>query len=181
MVFTKKKTTNPEEGKSTKMEIGRLVPRVRTIIIASLVSGIVSQLNNAFNNFEQKMWTKSLWVHRLLYQFIIVANASVDFWSADGRMFASQLMTYCFGLFPTKDMQTPLPIRSGHICMKDAYNAESNKRSIFRFLFSELWMVAGRLLIAGPRKRNPGHSTFRKIRAPCLSPLPMPENLGEGQ
>ena len=42
------------------------------------------------------------------------------------------------GFFPTKDVQTP-PLRSGHSYMKDAECAESNEKSIFRFLFYELW------------------------------------------
>ena len=39
---------------------------------------------------------------------------------------------------PSKDMQTP-PLRSGHIFRKDALCAEMNEKSIFRFLFFELW------------------------------------------
>ena len=41
----------------------------------------------------------------------------------------------CKGFFPTKDIQTPTPsdFRSGNICIKGAYNAESNEKSIFHF------------------------------------------------
>ena len=46
--------------------------------------------------------------------------------------------------FPTKDMQKPsppCPFRSTPIFMKDAYSAESNEKSIFQFLFFELWLI----------------------------------------
>ena len=47
-----------------------------------------------------------------------------------------------FGFFPTKGMQTtPLPLRIAPIFMKDAHSAESNEKSIFRFLFFELWLI----------------------------------------
>ena len=42
-------------GKSTEMGTGRFVPQARTLIIAFLVSGIVSELKNTFNNFEQEV------------------------------------------------------------------------------------------------------------------------------
>ena len=39
-------------------------------------------------------------------------------------------------------MQTPpAPLRSGHIYMKDAHCAAPNEKSIFRFLFFELWPI----------------------------------------
>ena len=52
-------------------------------------------------------------------------------------------MNSSIGFFPTKDMQNPphTPLRSGHIYMKDAHSAESNEKSIFRFLFFELWLI----------------------------------------
>ena len=36
------------------------------------------------------------------------------------------------------DMQTPPPLRNDQIFMKDAQCAETNEKSIFRFLFYEL-------------------------------------------
>ena len=45
------------------------------------------------------------------------------------------------GLFPSKDMHTCPPLRSGHIWMKDAHNTESIEKLIFRFLFSKLWLI----------------------------------------
>ena len=45
-----------------------------------------------------------------------------------------------YGLFPIKDMQTlPPSLRNSQIYMKDANCAETNEKSIFRFLFFELW------------------------------------------
>ena len=41
-------------------------------------------------------------------------------------------------------MQTPPPLRSGHIYMKDAHSAESNEKSYIRFfwfLVFELWLI----------------------------------------
>ena len=51
-------------------------------------------------------------------------------------------------IFPTKDMQTPLPPshRIGHIYMEDAHSADSNEKSyvrFFRFLF--FWVMADRI------------------------------------
>ena len=40
---------------------------------------------------------------------------------------------FIFGCFPTKDMQTPPPLRSGHLFIKDGECAESNEESYFRF------------------------------------------------
>ena len=34
-----------------------------------------------------------------------------------------------YGFFPTKDMQIPPPLRSGHLYIKDGEYAESNKKS----------------------------------------------------
>ena len=45
------------------------------------------------------------------------------------------------GCFPTTDMQNPPPLRSGHLNIKDAECAESNKKSYFRFLVFELLVV----------------------------------------
>ena len=44
---------------------------------------------------------------------------------------------------PSKDMQTHHPLEISSIFMKDVHNAESNEKSIFRFLkflFFELWL-----------------------------------------
>ena len=46
----------------------------------------------------------------------------------------------CIGLFLVNDMQTP-PLRNGYIYMKDAQCTETNEKSIFRFLFFELWSI----------------------------------------
>ena len=42
---------------------------------------------------------------------------------------------YNDGCFPTKDLQSR-PLRSGHICMKDAHSTESNEKSSIRFFRS---------------------------------------------
>ena len=44
------------------------------------------------------------------------------------------------GFFPTKDMQTP-PLRSGHLCIKDAQYAQTKEKlylRFFRYLVFEL-------------------------------------------
>ena len=38
-------------------------------------------------------------------------------------------------------MQTPLPLSFAPIFMKDMHSAESNEKSIFRFLILELWLI----------------------------------------
>ena len=48
------------------------------------------------------------------------------------------------GFLTAKDMQTPqlpAPLRSVHICMKDAYCAERNEKLISLFLFYDLWLI----------------------------------------
>ena len=42
------------------------------------------------------------------------------------------------GYFPTNDMQTPAPLSFDPIFMDDAQCAETNEKSIFRFLFFKL-------------------------------------------
>ena len=44
------------------------------------------------------------------------------------------------GPVPGKYMQTP-PLSFAPICMKHAHSAESKEKSIFRFLFFELWLI----------------------------------------
>ena len=39
------------------------------------------------------------------------------------------------GCFPSQDIQTSPPLRSGTLFMKDAHSAESNEKSIIRFFF----------------------------------------------
>ena len=42
---------------------------------------------------------------------------------------------------PSKDMQNPPPLRTGHLYMKDAQCAETNEKSYFRFLVFDLLVV----------------------------------------
>ena len=42
------------------------------------------------------------------------------------------------GQFSFTDIQTLLPLRNGHIYMRDAECAEANEKSIFRFIIFEL-------------------------------------------
>ena len=64
-----------------------------------------------------------------------------DFFYNSWKISKYMLDRIFWGFFPTNDMQAPSPLRSGNICMKDAHSAESNEKSIFRFLFFELWLI----------------------------------------
>ena len=64
-------------------------------------------------------------------------------WYSPDLRFPGHKIVTSFGPVPSIDMQTCHFLLSfAPISMKDAHSTESNKKSIFRFLFFELWLIA---------------------------------------
>ena len=81
--------------------------------------------------------------HKLVYPYLIHHNDKLTAISGNtNRIYRTAMLTptRILGPIPGKDMQTP-SLSFASIFMENAYSAESNEKSMLRFLLFDLWLI----------------------------------------
>ena len=79
-------------------------------------------------------WNRSITTFLLIWKFSRKLKMKILFWTKKKIYRVNPIYGYA-------DPTPPFPLRSGHIHVKDAHCAETNKKSIFRFLFFNLRLI----------------------------------------